>query len=120
MTYKLFLDDERVPVTDDWVVVRSYKDFVMTLTYKGTPYEVAFDHDLGTERTGLDCANFLVNQALNGLGFPSIVSVHSQNPVGRDAILGLIENFKQKGDYYEIQPPSTVSVPLAEQFSSSC
>ena len=26
MTYKLFIDDERFPVTDDWVIVRSSEE----------------------------------------------------------------------------------------------
>jgi hypothetical protein len=60
MGYHLFLDDERnlsdvtwvvLPskITNNWVVVRNYDEFVKTVTSFGTPDYVTFDHDLADE-----------------------------------------------------------------------
>lgn len=65
MSYKLFLDDDRVPkdcvtymhqrigarnpiyLEEGWIVVRDYIQFCATLGHKGIPAFVSFDHDLG-------------------------------------------------------------------------
>jgi hypothetical protein len=47
MAYKLFIDDERFPVTDDWVIVRSSKEAIDHVLAHGMPSEISFDHDLG-------------------------------------------------------------------------
>lgn len=57
MSYKLFLDDERIPqkVTwtklplGPWVIVRNYDQFVKYITANGLPSFVSFDHDLADE-----------------------------------------------------------------------
>ena len=66
MGYNLFLDDIHNPydvanlnkttVKDreryrnyDWIIVRNYDDFVKTITEKGLPDIVSFDHDLAPE-----------------------------------------------------------------------
>lgn len=60
MGYHLFLDDERnlsdvtwvvLPskITNNWIVVRNYDEFVKTVLSFGTPDYVAFDHDLADE-----------------------------------------------------------------------
>jgi hypothetical protein len=76
MSYNLFLDDLRKPEhayiypkrdgnsivitshslenmsgvsNDNWVVVRTYEDFVQTIEEKGIPNAVSFDHDLDEE-----------------------------------------------------------------------
>ena len=116
----LFLDDIRDPknVTQAlhnggwiefpshyaWDVVRSYNEFVAYIQKNGLPQLVAFDHDLSyedqnktenfKEKTGYDCALFVINFCkVNGLEFPDYY-VHSFNPIGRMNIINLIESYK--------------------------
>ena len=61
MVYNLFLDDIRFPedcfeyahqtvyITTDWIIVRSYDEFVKMIETNGVPYMVSIDHDLGIE-----------------------------------------------------------------------
>ena len=91
--YNLFLDDNRIP-TDvtwvnlpkcSWVVVKNYKSFRETIWNMGIPKFITYDHDLADchyghglkgdeilydsydEKTGYECAKFLVNEC-NKLG----------------------------------------------------
>jgi hypothetical protein len=124
MSYNLFLDDVRVPqqVTwaaiplVEWEIVRSYDEFVKKVEEKGLPNFVTFDHDLAQEhypffnaekgnmpeidyasykeRTGYDCARFLVAYCLErGLRLPPF-TCHSLNPVGRENIIAYLNNAK--------------------------
>ena len=93
---RLFLDDLR-PIPDGHIGLRSYTEFVSYITDKGMPDFISFDHDLGLEESGYDCAIWLVNYCLdNTLRLPQF-DVHSQNPVGKENILALLNNFKDKG-----------------------
>ena len=47
MSYKLFIDDLRDPVTNDWKVARSSAEAKDIVVEFGIPNEIAFDHDLG-------------------------------------------------------------------------
>jgi hypothetical protein len=116
MSYRLFLDDERMPkqVTwvnlplGPWVIVRDYDEFVKCIMTNGLPEFVTFDHDLAiehyipevkeeeyTEKTGMDCAKWLVDYCLdNGSKLPNF-EVHSKNPAGAANIRSLLQNFKQ-------------------------
>ena len=113
--YKLFLDDVRNPKDvkwinlplGPWVIVRNYHDFVKYITSNGLPEFVAFDHDLADEhyganpvnasfkeKTGYDCAKWMVEYCMdNNKSFPSYV-VHSMNPIGKMNIIALAESFK--------------------------
>jgi hypothetical protein len=100
-----------------WVVVRSYDEFVAHITKYGLPELISFDHDLGIEhikfyfengghenppnpdnaefieKTGKDCATWLVNYCIdNKLELPKYF-VHSANPIGRMNIINYLENF---------------------------
>ena len=133
MKQKIYLDDVRTPVNTDWVVVRSYDEFVEKVRELG--FEnidvISLDHDLGdtamneyfnnvspnytldythiTEKTGMDCAKWLVdyyydnynfaedlisrkNKKINGITFPKVYT-HSANPIGSANIMGYINNF---------------------------
>jgi hypothetical protein len=124
--YKLFLDDLReirniYPNTtlSEWIVVRSYAEFVECINKNGLPIFCSFDHDLadehyrpsmynpdkhysqyysdGTfkEKTGYDCANFYVERCLeDGIDLPPY-QVHSMNPVGAANIRALLESYSQ-------------------------
>ena len=133
MKQKIYLDDVRTPVNTDWVVVRSYDEFVEKVRELG--FEnidvISLDHDLGdtamneyfnnvspnytldyahiTEKTGMDCAKWLVdyyydnynfaedlisrkNKKINGITFPKVYT-HSANPIGSANICGYVNNF---------------------------
>ena len=125
--YNLFLDDERFPYLidpklddvsayhytkynpfkdEDWIVVRTYNDFVKEVEKRGLPKKVSFDHDLGDvsdikkysdflEKTGYDCAKWLCDYCQdNNLKFPEYF-IHSMNPTGSDNIRTYIENYKK-------------------------
>lgn len=101
-----------------WVVVRNYQEFVDTVIKNGIPQRVSFDHDLGKsayneclrcfsekddkinynnirEKTGLDCARWLINKCIeNNKKFPEYY-VHSLNPIGKENIISLIECFEK-------------------------
>lgn len=51
MTYKMFIDDERFPVTDDWTIVRSSQEAIDCVLNNGFPQKISFDHDLGGDDT---------------------------------------------------------------------
>ena len=89
MTYKMFLDDERFPVTDDCVICRSSDDAIIYVHQNGLPIEIMFDHDLGGDDTSKVFIKWLVDYIQDGghslpVGFK--YSVHSQNPIGANWI----------------------------------
>lgn len=112
----------------DWVIVRDYSEFVRFLTIAAHkeetwPEVISFDHDLHdehytpqehwddyekskawqdaqvyTEKTGLECAKWLVELCMDkGLKLPKYLC-HSQNPVGKDNILGYLDNYKKHNE----------------------
>jgi hypothetical protein len=114
MDYKLFLDDYRNPANVKWInipsgpytIVRNYDEFVNTISELGIPEHVSFDHDLAdnhyendfsNEKTGLECAEWLINTCQDlGQKFPTF-TVHSMNPVGSLRIKNAIVNAYMKG-----------------------
>ena len=91
---KLYIDDLRAtPI--GYQRVYSYKEFIDFIQNKGIPDFISFDHDLGIEETGYDCAKFLVEYCLDhNLTIPNF-TVHSQNPVGKENIEKLLNNFRK-------------------------
>jgi hypothetical protein len=114
---RLYLDDVRTPKDTDWKVVRNYDEFVSTVMYIGLENIelISLDHDLGDtamneyynnvspnytldynniqEKTGLDCAKWLVAQSMNEkIPLPQIY-VHSANPIGSANIMGYVNNY---------------------------
>jgi len=85
MKHKIYLDDVRTPLDPDWIVVRSYDEFVEKVKQLGIENieTVSLDHDLGDsamqeyytnvspnyalnyanikEKTGYDCAKWLID-----------------------------------------------------------
>lgn len=126
MGYNLFLDDVRIPENcgymktniyfdREWVIVRSFADFVKHVTENGLPDLVSFDHDLAeahyhesmyegntvymkyletvSEKTGKHCAVWLTEYCQdNGKKFPNWV-VHSMNPAGKVSIESFISGY---------------------------
>lgn len=100
--YSLFIDDERDPPRNDgriWHVARDWEDVMMSLRIHGMPSYISFDHDLGEgKHTGHDIAKFLIELDIGGdddFALPEDFSyyVHSQNPVGRDNIQGILDSY---------------------------
>lgn len=114
----LYLDDVRTPVEKEkWQVVRNYDEFVAHINLNGLEaYEViSLDHDLGEsamkeyfnnvspnytlnydnilEKTGYDCAKWLVAESMKtGKPLPQIY-IHSANPIGSANMMGYINNY---------------------------
>ena len=91
---KLYLDDVR-PTPPDYERVYDYNEFVGFITANGIPDFISFDHDLGPGKTGHDCAKFLVEYALDNTISTISYKVHSQNPVGKENIEGLLNNYNR-------------------------
>ena len=91
---RLYLDDLR-PTPEGFDRVYNYEEFVAYLERKGLPDFISFDHDLGEDLSGYDCAKYLVDYCLaHQLPLPNY-QVHSQNPVGKENIERLLENFRR-------------------------
>ena len=132
---RIYLDDIRIPIDPEWVVVQSYEEFVETVERIGLENIdlISLDHDLGpqamhewhtnvytnytldysniTEKTGYDAAKWLVEQWLNNKPVPQVV-VHSANAIGSSNIIGYINNYKHihrlPQDCIRVQIPHTI------------
>ncbi len=123
MKQYVYLDDVRTPtqgVGDDnqpWVVVRSYDEFVEKVNEIGLEniQSISLDHDLGdtavsewknnvyhnykldydniTEKTGYDCAKWLVEQWMDDKPVVTVMT-HSANAIGSANIMGYINNYR--------------------------
>ncbi len=133
---RIYLDDVRTPHPDpiggDWIVVRNYDEFVQKVDEIGLDkiHTISLDHDLGDtaiqeyydnvkknftidysnikEKTGYDCAKWLVNKFYDlnpkrlemshfdkkqvPIKFPTVYT-HSANPIGSANIMGYINSF---------------------------
>lgn len=110
--------DQLVYNDQDWYIVRNYNQFIKYIQDNGLPDLISFDHDLAdahyhesmyqggkvymkylettSEKTGYHCADWLVEYCMdNNLELPAFM-VHSMNPVGRENIITLLENFKKQ------------------------
>jgi len=123
MKQYIYLDDVRTPtqgVGEDnqpWVIVRSYDEFVEKVNEIGLDniQAISLDHDLGdsamkewhnnvyhnykldydniTEKTGYDCAKWLVEQWMDDKPVVTVMT-HSANAIGSANIMGYINNYK--------------------------
>lgn len=103
ISYNIFLDDERFPSNSDlrdYKIVRNYKDFCELISTLGLPDFISFDHDLGEGKTGHDCTKYLIEYCLDNKLKPNFeFYVHSQNPVGKQNIYNLINDFQKWAKY---------------------
>ena len=105
----------KLPNTD-WTIVRNYDEFVNEILTNGLPEFISFDHDLSLsdakvycknlrenkkiinysdykEKTGYDCAKWLVSYCQNNRLAVPLYAVHSMNPIGKENIEFYIENY---------------------------
>ena len=120
----IYLDDVRTPIASGndqvWIVVRSYDEFVSKIAEIGIENieVISLDHDLGDsamaefytnvspnytlnydnikEKTGMDCAKWIVNQSIETQVILPQIYTHSANPVGSANIMGYINNYLMK------------------------
>ena len=100
-----------------WVVARDYTEFVRLITDYGLPVNISFDHDLSDaaymefdrarnfnvpikysnipEKTGYDCAKWLVEYCRkNKLPLPNY-TIHSFNPIGAKNIKSILDSYSK-------------------------
>lgn len=110
LKYNLFLDDFRLPKDVTWIklpevewhIAHDFRYFVNFLRRYGCPAIVSLDHDLHpshneeaankqlrgfdydnvNEKTGLECAIFLVRFCKENKFRPNQIYIHTLNPVG--------------------------------------
>jgi hypothetical protein len=81
--------------SDSIIWVKDYNEFVSWINQNGLPNEIFFDHDLGKDESGYDVAKWLVDYCIdNNLDLPKW-KIQSANPVGRDNINGLLNNYNK-------------------------
>ena len=77
----------------------SYNEFVNYIDTHGLPDGICFDHDLGEEKTGYDCAKYLVNYCLDHNYSIPKYKIQSSNPVGVANIHSIMQTYmKYQGD----------------------
>ena len=110
----------------EWTIARSYTDFTRIVSSLGLPRRVSFDHDLADqhypwtpenqeayknakdplvipydkykEKTGYECAKWLVAYCIErGYTFPEYF-VHTMNPIGKENIIQYIESYRKHGE----------------------
>jgi hypothetical protein len=115
--YRIYLDDIRTPIDKDWLVVRNFYEFVNLVNKIGLENIelISLDHDLGdsamrewyknvyhnytlnydniTEKTGMDCTKWLVEQWMDGKPVVDVV-IHSANAIGSGNMMGYINNYR--------------------------
>ena len=117
----VWLDDTRDPKNDKWYNyiinnfddepiifwIKSYKEFVEHIELCGLPECIFFDHDLGEEKTGMDCMKYVVNLMQDTCYNPNDLSVffQSSNPVGKENMLMYYFNYKTFYNKYSWKSP---------------
>ncbi len=107
--------------TESWEIVRNFQEFVDFINKNGLPDFISFDHDLADEhytpeeywhdyevskayqesqnykeKTGYDCAKWLIEYCMdNNKSLPGFYC-HSMNPVGKDNIISILEQFSKQ------------------------
>jgi len=108
---------------DDIVWVKSYDEFIEWITENGMPFFISFDHDLAnehyapekyyvdgtydtwaktqdfTEKTGMDCARWLVDYCMDTETNMCKWFSHTANDAGRKNIDGLLISFIKHINY---------------------
>ena len=97
--YNLFLDDCRSLIDNEIIVVRSYEEFVNKIETCGLPESISFDHDLGLDKSGADCAHWLVNYCIKNKKSLPLWSIHSGNMIGAANIRSIFLTFEKYFDF---------------------
>jgi len=76
--------------------VKDYEEFKSWIKDNGLPDAICFDHDLGYGPSGKAAAAWLVEYCIDNQKPLPLYASQSDNPVGRENILSLLDNFKNK------------------------
>lgn len=112
----LWLDDVRDPHQNNWlryspipkpfnvVWVKRYRDFISHIEENGLPDAICFDHDIEDfhiskstykEKTGYDCAKWLVDYCLDTEEELPLYNIQSSNTAGKENIDKLLQNYNE-------------------------
>lgn len=102
------------PKDKDWIIVRSYSEFTDCISKNEKLLSISFDHDLSTEhyptgeliiapinyekyeeKTGYDCAKWLIEYCMRTSQPLPEFYVHSFNPVGRVNIFNILTKYNE-------------------------
>lgn len=104
MSYKIFLDDIRIPTdiypktkNEDWMIIRNLPDFKHAIQTLGIPDYISFDNDLGGNmEEGKDAAKWMVYEKWLDISEMDFL-VHSANSSGvREYVECLLNNWKKE------------------------
>jgi len=91
----LFLDDVRLPPSQQYIPARSSQEALDIIQILGWPKFMSLDHDLGGDDTTMVFLRRLVNEVWDGeQPIPDYI-VHSANPVGAQNIIAFMESWKR-------------------------
>ncbi len=139
MEYNLFLDDSLSPkdiwgttknpdyAVYNWVTVKDHESFITHIEENGIPFRVSFDHNLCdehethvgrrkipydayTERTGYDCALWLIEYCIDNQILLPKWKVHAAAGSGRNNIESVLNKFEQ----YQRDNPHRVNLTLTK------
>jgi hypothetical protein len=97
--FRIFVDDIRIPLDEEWIIIKSYSDFIYFINNNdfNSIKEISLDHDLGLnedeEKTGYDIAKWLIEYSIDNNIILPLIKVHSANPVGSNNIISLINRY---------------------------
>jgi len=116
---KMSPKEHKVPYVETVILVTNYDEFVECIKNNGIPEKIWYDHDLGiehypcsepdggisnpieipydsyTEKTGFDCAKWLVEYCADKNIIHPPFYVHSMNPIGKYNIISYIESYNR-------------------------
>jgi hypothetical protein len=121
---KMYLDDLRTPKDEFDFVVRSYDEAITIIIKYGIPNFISFDHDLGVDeegeilKSGYDLAKWIVDSDLDNrykLAPTFSFKVHSQNPVGKQNIISLLESYLKYKNHLSKENKETLTLTKIER-----
>lgn len=81
---RAFYTADEISSADITVISSTRKIYRTHIINHSLPDGICFDHDLGEEKTGYDCAKWLVDYCMdNNLKLP-LYAIQSANPVGKE------------------------------------
>ena len=100
MKVNIFLDDIRIPKSNDWLIAKNYFQFVEIFNAPDFSLDdvgvISLDYDLGEivdEKTGYDVAKWLVELSIDSKKDLPFIQVHSANTVGANNIIQYINGY---------------------------
>lgn len=95
ITVNRYLDDEELYPNKEITQVYNYDQFIDWIEKNGIPDWIFFDHDLGEEKTGMDCAKWLVEKLRKEKKKTPNYFIQSANPCGSANINSLLKCYNK-------------------------